>query len=89
MCWAYALLGPIDSILLMYLGQPPRNWLTLIAWLGLLGTAATLAIKHSGKESPRVQTLRIIDQVDAMPVAATDLIAVESNRSRKLPLGAG
>jgi hypothetical protein len=30
--------------------------------------------------------LRIIDQVDGLPIAATDLIAVESNRDEKLPL---
>jgi hypothetical protein len=80
------LLGPVDSILLMRLGQRPRTWLTLLGWIGLIVSLGGYAAARQTKPSPEISTFRLIDQVDDSAVAATDIIALNSNRPLLLPL---
>jgi hypothetical protein len=80
------LLGPIDSIILMRLGQHPRNWLTLLGWIGLIGSLCGVAIAHEITPSPSNSTFRLVDQIDDSAVAATDIVALNSNRPMRLSL---
>jgi hypothetical protein len=80
------LLGPIDSIILMRLGQRPRNWLTLFGWIGLIASLGGYAIAHEITPSPSISTFRLVDQVDDSAVAATDIVSVNSNHPVRLPL---
>ncbi len=80
------LLGPIDSILLMRLGQHPRTWLTFLGWIGLIASLCGVAISHEITPSPSISTFRLIDQVDDSTVAATDIVALNSNHPLRLPL---
>jgi hypothetical protein len=80
------LLGPFDSILLMYLGWPPRHWLTVLGWIGLIAAVAAWIAQKPRAQPLAVGTFRIVDQANGAPIAATDLLSVESNRDRKLSL---
>jgi hypothetical protein len=80
------ILGPIDSILLMRLGQRPRNWLTVLGWIGLIVSLSGFAIARQITPSPSISTLRLVDQVDNSIVAATDIISLNSNHPLRLPL---
>ncbi len=77
----FFLVGPVDSVLLMRLGQPPRNWVTVIGWIGLLVSAGAYAADRPRESSPVVGSLRLVDQVDDHLVAATDIVAVKSEWS--------
>jgi len=81
-----AIIGPLDSMLLMRLGQPPRHWVTVLGWLGLLAALGGYVAARPAAQGPQVRTFRLIDQIDNAPVAATDVVAVESNRDLTLPL---
>ena len=78
------LLGPVDSILLMRFGQRPRNWLTLLAWIGLLVSLAGFAIAREITTSPSISTFRLVDQVDDSTLAATDIIALNADHPQLL-----
>jgi hypothetical protein len=80
------LLGPIDSILLMRLGQHPRNWLTLLGWIGLIASLCAVAIAHEITPSPSISTFRLVDQIDDSAVAATDIVTLNSTHPMLLPL---
>jgi hypothetical protein len=80
------LLGPIDSIILMRLGQRPRNWLTLLSWAALIASLGGFAVAREIKSTPSISTFRLVDQMDDSVVAATDIIALNSGRPVLLPL---
>ena len=80
------LLGPIDSILLMRLGQRPRNWLTIFGWIGLIASLGGYAIAREIKTSPSIATFRIVDQVDDSAIAAIDIISLNSGHPQLVPL---
>jgi hypothetical protein len=80
------LLGPIDSILLMRLGQRPRNWLTIFGWIGLIASLGGYAIAREIKSSPSLATFRLVDQIDDSAVAATDIISLNSGHPQLVPL---
>jgi hypothetical protein len=79
-------LGPVDSIIMMRLGQRPQNWLTLLASGGLIASLAGFAIASGSTSSPTIATFRLMDQVNDSVVAATDVIAVNANHPRWVPL---
>ncbi len=82
MAGIFLLVGPVDSIILMRLGQTPRNWVTIVGWVGLLASVGTYAAIRPA-DSPTIRrSLRLVDQVDDSMVAATDIIAVNSRRAK-------
>jgi hypothetical protein len=81
-----AIAGPLDSMLLMRLGQPPRHWVTVLGWLGLLAALGGYVAERPAAQAPQVRTFRLIDQIDKTAMAATDVVAIESNRNVTLPL---
>ncbi|MDP9174365.1 MAG: hypothetical protein M3O30_10945 [Planctomycetota bacterium] len=83
-----AILGPLDSIVLLRLGHPPRNWLTVIGWLGLLGSLigwATIRVNASA-QGMEISTFQLIDQAASSTVARTDVVAILSPKSSEIPL---
>lgn len=80
------LLGPLDSILLMRLGQPPRHWLTVAGWLGLLSSLAAYGASSLGSANIQIHAFRLIDQIDNNTIAATDVISLESSRATSMSL---
>jgi len=84
-CFCF-LLGPVDSILLMRLGQRPRTWLTFLGWVGLILSLAGIATAHKVKPTETAATFRLLDQVNDQCVAATDIISLNANHAATLPL---
>ncbi|MGD0463832.1 MAG: hypothetical protein ABSB74_15200 [Tepidisphaeraceae bacterium] len=82
----FFLVGPVDSFVLMRLHQPPRNWVTIVGWVGLLASLGTYAAARPGEAPPAVASLRMVDQVDDSILAATDIVAVRSERSQSAPM---
>lgn len=83
----FLLVGPVDSVILMRLGQGPRNWVTIVGWVGLLASVGTYAAVRPGDGPATVRSLRLVDQVDDSTVAATDIIAVNSPRAKWVWMG--
>jgi hypothetical protein len=81
-----AIVGPLDSMLLMRLGRSPRHWATVLGWLGLLASLGGYVVARPAAEEPQVRTFRLIDQIDSTAVAATDIVVIESNRDATLTL---
>jgi hypothetical protein len=81
-----AILGPLDSLMMMRMGIQPRHWLIAVGWIGLLGGILGYLALRVGAAQVQIRAIRLIDQVDTTSVIATDLVAVESNRSEKLSL---
>jgi hypothetical protein len=82
----FFLIGPVDSVLLMRLGQRPRNWVTLLGWIGLLVSAGAYGASWRGGGAAKVSTFRLVDQVDDSLVGATDIVGVKSERSESVRL---
>jgi len=82
----FALIGPLDSIILMRLGMRPRNALTLIGWIGLLATMGTYALARQPGSDPTIASFRLLDQVNGEMVAATDIVVVKSDEPARVPL---
>jgi hypothetical protein len=80
----FFLVGPVDSIVLMRLGQPPRNWVTIVGWVGLLVSVGTYAVARPADVPPVVGVLRVVDHVNDSIVAATDIVSVRSERSQSV-----
>jgi hypothetical protein len=81
-----AMLGPLDSLMMMRMGMPPRHWLIVVGWIGLVvAIGGYVAIRASATET-QIRTIRLIDQADSKSVITTDLIAIESNRAEKVSL---
>jgi hypothetical protein len=81
-----AIIGPLDSMLLMRLGRRPRNWVTVLGWAGLLASLGGYVAVRPADRAPQVRTFSLVDQVDNSAVARTDIVAIESNRDVTLPL---
>jgi hypothetical protein len=81
-----ALLGPLDSIVSMRLGFPPRNWTTILGWLAILAGATALGISATRPADRQVSAFRLIDQADGKVVATTDLLALRSSHAETLSL---
>jgi len=86
MAGIFFLLGPVDSVILMRLGQPPRNGLTLLGWIGLIAVLAAYAIARPIQSSHTAATFRLVDQADDSIVAATDVIAVNADQPKRVGL---
>ncbi|MGD1276917.1 MAG: hypothetical protein ABR964_06815 [Tepidisphaeraceae bacterium] len=82
----FAILGPVDGLILLRLERPGRHWLVMLGWLGLLLCIGGYVAATGPAAVQKVQTFRLIDQVDAATVAMTDLVAVESSRGARLGL---
>jgi len=82
----FFLVGPVDSVILMRLGQPPRNGLTLLGWIGLIAALAGFAVARPIQSSPTATTFRLVDQADDSIVAATDVIAVNADEPERVGL---
>ncbi len=63
----------------MRLGQHPRNALTLTGWIGLILSVGICIAAHAVHPSATVNTFRLIDQINDSTVAASDLIALNSD----------
>jgi hypothetical protein len=79
-------IGPVDSVLRVYLGQAPRTAFTLLGWVGMVAALGGFVVARPGDEPPVVSTLRLVDQVDQTVVATTDILAVESRRGGRVAL---
>jgi hypothetical protein len=86
MAGIFFLLGPVDSAILMRLGQPPQNGLTLLGWIGMIAAMAAYAIARPIHSSPTAATFRLVDQADDSAVAATDVIAVNADEPKMVGL---
>ncbi|MGA2442333.1 MAG: hypothetical protein ABSH08_15375 [Tepidisphaeraceae bacterium] len=86
MAGIFFLLGPVDSVILMRLGQPPRNRLTLLGWMGLIAAVAAYAMARPIHSLPTAATFRLVDQADDSIVAATDVIAVNADEPQRVRL---
>jgi hypothetical protein len=82
----FFLLGPVDSILLMRLGQHPRNALTLTGWIGLILSIGFCIAARGVHPSATVYTFRLIDQINDSTVAASDIIALNSDDPMRVNL---
>lgn len=82
----FFLLGPVDSILLMRLGQHPRNALTLTGWIGLLLSIGICIAAKAVHPSATVETFRLTDQIGDSTVAASDLLALNSDDPMRVSL---
>jgi hypothetical protein len=76
------IVGPVDWIVLKLLGRQPWTWFTTTGWIALITTGAIFIgyIFKSGDLYYR--TFRLIDQADGSTVAATDMLALYSPRTR-------
>jgi hypothetical protein len=83
----FFLVGPVDSVLLMRLGQRPRNWVTVVGWIGLVASGAAYGVSWRGGGAATASSFRLVDQVDGVVVGATDIVAVKSERSESVRLG--
>jgi hypothetical protein len=81
----FLVVGPVDSVLQIYLRQQ-RHWITLLGWLGLVASLGIYVAAKPADEPPVVSNFRLIDQSAQSVVAMTDIVAVESNRARHVPL---
>jgi hypothetical protein len=82
----FFLFGPVDSVILMRLGQPPRSGLTLLGWIGLIAALAVYAVARPIHSSPSAASFRLVDQADDSVVAATDVIAVNADEPMRVGL---
>jgi hypothetical protein len=84
----FLVLGPLDSILLMRLGRPPRHWMTMLGWIGLLSCLAAwmVVVADASASNIQVGTFRLIDQAEGVVVARTDLATILSPRAIDIPL---
>ncbi|HEX4055821.1 MAG TPA: hypothetical protein VHX86_16275 [Tepidisphaeraceae bacterium] len=87
MAGIFLLIGPVDSIILMRLGQRPRNWVTIVGWVGLLASVGLYVAIRPGDSPVTVRSLRVVDQVDNSAVAATDIVAVNSPSAKWVRMG--
>ena len=83
----FLLIGPVDSIILMRLGQRPRNWVTIVGWVGLLASVGLYVAIRPGDSPVTVRSLRVVDQVDNSAVAETDIVAVNSPSAKWVRMG--
>jgi hypothetical protein len=82
----FFLAGPVDSVLLMRLGQRPRNWVTVVGWVGLIACGAAYGASWRGGGAATASSFRLVDQVNGVVVGATDVVAVKSERSESVRL---
>jgi hypothetical protein len=76
------IVGPIDWLVLRYLGRQPWTWVTTSGWIALVTTCA-LFIGHLFKSGDlHFRTLRVIDQADGQVIATTDFVGVYAPRTR-------
>jgi hypothetical protein len=80
----FFLVGPVDSVLLMRLGQRPRNWVTVVGWIGLVACGVAYGASWNSGGTATASSFRLVDQVDGVVVGATDIVAVKSERSEKV-----
>ena len=74
----FAVVGPIDSIVLFSLGRRPWTWCTAAGWLGLLGGGALLLVQHLRPAAVECRDVRLIEQIDDTTVATTELMGFSS-----------
>jgi hypothetical protein len=81
----FAVVGPIDSIVLFSLGRRPWTWCTAAGWLALLGGCTLLLVQHLRPAAIECRDVRLIDQIDDTAVATTELVgfssSVQTNRA--------
>jgi hypothetical protein len=82
----FAIIGPLDSMLLMRLGRGPRHWVTVLGWVGLLASLGGYVAARPAERGPQIRTFSLVDQIDNSALARTDVVAVQSDRDVTLPL---
>ena len=82
----FFLLGPVDSVLLVRLGQHPRNSWTLVGWIGLILSVGIYAIARPIRGTVQTGTFRLVDQVGDTIVGATDIVAIKSRSPMVVPV---
>jgi hypothetical protein len=75
----FAVMGPIDSIVLFSLGRRPWAWCTAAGWLALLGGGALLLVQHLRPAAIECRDVRLLEQVDDTAVATTELVGFSSS----------
>jgi hypothetical protein len=75
------IVGPIDWLVLRYLGRQPWTWFTTTGWIVLVTTGA-IYVGHILKSGDlHYRSLRVIDQVDDATIAAHDLSCIYAPRT--------
>jgi hypothetical protein len=80
------LLGPLDWVVSSRVGVSPRHSVTFFGWLVLLGGSVGYAAVRWDPARREMSGISLIDQADGKVVATTDLLAVRSNKTERLPL---
>ena len=76
------IVGPVDWLVLRYLGRQPWTCVTTSGWIALV-TVSALFVGHLFKSGDlHFRTLRIIDQAEGQVVATTDFVGVYAPRTR-------
>lgn len=78
--------GPLDWFVLKKLNRQPWTWATTTGWIGLVTVGSLYAGQLLRSGELHLRTVRIIEQVDGRCVAARELVAVYSPRTRRYEL---
>jgi hypothetical protein len=73
--------GPVDWFVLKKLGRQPWTWATTTGWVALVTLAAVYAGHLFKSGELHWRTFELVDQVDGVTVARTDLAALYSPRT--------
>jgi hypothetical protein len=80
------IVGPVDWVLLKKLGRQPWTWATTSGWIALVTLAAVYAGHMFKSGELHFRTFQLVDQVDALAVARTDMSALYSPRTTEYTL---
>lgn len=78
--------GPVDWFVLKRLGRQPWTWATTTGWIALVTLSAVYAGHLFKSGELHWRTFELVDQVDGVSVARTDLAALYSPRTTEYEL---
>ena len=80
------IVGPVDWIVLKWLGKQPWTWVTITGWIGLV-TLGSIYIGHIFKSGDvHFRTASVIDEAGGARVASLDLAGIYSPRTTEYDL---
>ena len=80
------IVGPVDWIVLKWIGRQPWTWVTITGWIGVV-TLGSIYIGHIFKSGDvHFRTASVIDEAAGARVAALDLAGIYSPRTTRYDL---